>query len=71
VTIAKRPSDGTGRLSSIAVSTEPPNENFLPEGLDTAGAAGRGDLPVGQVGRDQGCPARACIDFPTKDCIEF
>ena len=34
VTIAKRPSDGTGRLGSIAVSTKPASKKFSPEGLD-------------------------------------
>ena len=35
VTIAKRPSVGTGRFGSIAVSTKPPSEKYFAGGLDT------------------------------------
>jgi len=49
VTIAKRPSIGTGRRINNGVSTEPRNEIFLQRGLDRKLLGSLIDLPVGQI----------------------
>ena len=54
VTIAKRPSVGTGRLGYAADLGQAETEIFLPKGLDRQTGKTRSDLPVRQILRKDG-----------------